>query len=47
MHLVILGAAGGKIEREIEAAAASARVSPIQFSLSGTEELVVVVTAAQ
>lgn len=47
MHLVILGAAGGKIEREIDAAAPSARVSPIQFSLSGTEELVVVVTAAQ
>jgi hypothetical protein len=47
MHLVILGAAGGKIEREIDAAASSARVSPIQFSLSGAEELVVVVTAAQ
>jgi hypothetical protein len=47
MHLVILGAAGGKIEREIDAAASSARMSPIQFSLCGAERLVVVVTAAQ
>ena len=47
MHLVILGAAGGKIEREIDAAASSARMSPMQFSLGGAEELVVVVTAAQ
>ncbi|HEV2487825.1 MAG TPA: hypothetical protein VGT08_20060 [Terracidiphilus sp.] len=47
MHLVIIGTVGGKIEREIDAAAPSARVSPIQFSLSGAEELVVVVTAAQ
>ena len=47
MHLVILGAAGGKIEREIDAAASSSRMSPIQFSLIGAEDLVVVVTAAQ
>ncbi|MGA2217864.1 MAG: hypothetical protein ABSG51_07250 [Terracidiphilus sp.] len=46
MHVVIQGAAGGKIEREIDAGAESARVAPIQFSLSGSEELVVVVTAA-
>jgi hypothetical protein len=47
LHVVILGATGGKIEREIDASADSAaRVAPVQFSLSGGEELVVVVTAA-
>jgi hypothetical protein len=48
LHVVIQGASGGKIEREIDANAnAAARVAPVQFSLGGTEELVVVVTAAQ
>jgi hypothetical protein len=48
MHIVIQGATGGKIEREIDASADSAaRVAPVQFSLSGGEELVVVVTVAQ
>jgi hypothetical protein len=48
MHVVIQGAAGGKIEREIDASADSAaRIAPVQFSLGGSEELVVVVTAAQ
>ena len=48
LHIVIQGAAGGKIEREIDGGADSAaRVAPVQFSLSGSEELVVVVTAAQ
>jgi hypothetical protein len=46
MHIVIQGATAGKIERDIDANAASARVAPVQFSLSGTEELVVVVSAA-
>ena len=47
LHVVIQGATGGKIEREIEAGADSAaRVAPIQFSLGGNEELIVVVTAA-
>jgi hypothetical protein len=48
LHVVIQGATGGKIEREIDASADSAaRVAPVQFSLSGSEELVVLVTAAQ
>jgi hypothetical protein len=47
MHLVIMGAAGGRMERDIEASAPSARVAPIQFSLGGTEDLIVVVTSAQ
>jgi len=47
LHVVIQGAVGGKIERDIDGSADSAaRVSPVQFSLSGSEELVVVVTSA-
>jgi hypothetical protein len=45
---MIQGATGGKIEREMDASAdAGARVSPVQFSVSGKEELVVVVTASE
>ncbi|MGB9407150.1 MAG: hypothetical protein WCA89_06400 [Terracidiphilus sp.] len=47
MHIVIQGATGGRIERDFDAGANSARVVPVQFSLGGKEELVVVVTAAQ
>jgi len=47
MHIVIQGAAGGKIERDINAGADSERVAPIQFSLSGTEKLIVLVTSSQ
>jgi hypothetical protein len=47
-HVMIQGATGGKIEREVDASAnAAARVAPVQFSLGGSEELVVVVTAAE
>ncbi len=46
MHLTVTGTAGGKIERDV-APTASARALPIEFSLSGKEELVVVVTAVQ
>lgn len=44
-HLAITGAGGGKIERDIDSAGA-ARMAPIEFSLGGKEELMVVVTAA-
>jgi hypothetical protein len=47
LHVAITGAAGGKIERDVDAAASSAREAPVQFSLSGSEELLVVVTSAQ
>ena len=48
LHVMIQGATGGKIEREMDASAdAGARVSPVQFSVSGKEELVVVVTASE
>jgi hypothetical protein len=49
MHVEILGSVGGKggkIEQDIDAGADSARVAPVKFSVSGTERLVVVVTAA-
>ena len=45
-HLAITGASSGKIERDIESAV-SARVAPVEFSLGGKEELIVVVTVAE
>ena len=47
MHLVITGTAKGKIERDLDGAATTERAAPIEFSLGGTDPLVVVVTAAQ
>lgn len=47
MHVVIQGASGGRIERDFDAGANASRVAPVQFSLGGKEELVVVVTASQ
>lgn len=44
MHLVITGAAGGKIERDLDATDSTARASPIGFAVSGKEELIVVVS---
>ena len=47
-RVVISGATGGKIERDVEAGAGASteRGAPIQFSLDGTQRLVVVVSAA-
>ncbi len=48
LHVIIQGATGGKIEREMDGGAnAAARSLPVQFSLGGGDELVVVVTAAE
>ena len=47
MHLVITGTAKGKIERDIDGAATNERATPIEFSLGGTDPLVVVVTTAE
>ncbi|MFZ1085749.1 MAG: hypothetical protein WAN35_12365 [Terracidiphilus sp.] len=47
LHIVVQGAAGGKIVRDLDAGADAARVAPVQFSLSGSESLVVIVTAAE
>jgi hypothetical protein len=45
-RVVISGATGGKIERDVDTGASTDRAAPIQFSLDGTQRLVVVVSAA-
>jgi hypothetical protein len=48
-HVVISGATGGKIERDVEARATNDRAAPavpVEFSLDGKQALVVVVSAA-
>ncbi|HKN21689.1 MAG TPA: hypothetical protein VJX73_09745 [Terracidiphilus sp.] len=45
-RVVISGATGGKIERNVDTGGSTERAAPIQFSLDGTQRLVVVVTAA-
>ena len=45
-RVVISGATGGKIERDVESGGSTERAAPIQFSLDGKQRLVVVVTAA-
>jgi len=47
MHLVIMGADGGKIERDVQVGASSERAAPTSFSLDGKEELAVTVTATE
>ncbi len=45
-RVVISGATGGKIERDVDTGASTERAAPIQFSLDGKQPLVVVVSAA-
>jgi len=45
-HVVVSGATDGKIEREVETGGSAERAAPIQFSLDGSQRLVVVVSAA-
>jgi len=47
IHIVISGAASGKLERDIDAGASSDRAVPLEFSLDGKQKLVVLVTAGQ
>ena len=47
MHLVIVGATGGKIERDIDAGATSERTAPASFALNGKDELIVTVTGTE
>ena len=44
MHLVLTGATGGKIERDLGASESNARATPINFAMNGKEELIVVVS---
>ena len=45
LHVIILGTSSGRIERTIDADAGTARAEPIEFSLDGKGELVVVVSS--
>ena len=47
LHLVIEGAEGGTIVREIDAGSAAERAAPIQFSMDGKSKLVVTVTESE
>jgi hypothetical protein len=44
MHLIITGATGGKIERDLDSIDSTARATPISFAVNGKEELIVVVS---
>ena len=46
LHVVITGAAGGKLERDFDAGQSAERAAPLRFSLDGKQSLVVLVTAA-
>ena len=46
LHVVITGAATGKIERDVDAGQSTERAVPLEFSLDGTQRLIVLVTAA-
>ncbi len=46
LHIVITGAAGGRLERDFDAGQSTERTVPLAFSLDGKQSLVVLVTAA-
>jgi len=46
LHVVLSGTATGRLERDVEAGQSSDRSAPLQFSLNGTQRLIVVVSAA-
>jgi hypothetical protein len=46
LHVVITGATGGKLERDLDAGQSNERAAPLEFSLDGKQSLVVVVTAS-
>jgi len=46
LHVVITGATGGKLERDLDTGKSTERAAPLQFSLDGKQSLVVLVTAA-
>jgi len=45
LHVVISGTASGTVERDIDTGSSKERSAPLQFSLDGTQRLVVVVSA--
>jgi hypothetical protein len=46
LRVVISGAVAGKIERDVDIGDSTERTAPMQFSLDGSQRLIVVVTAA-
>jgi hypothetical protein len=46
LHVVITGATGGKLERDLDAGQSTERTAPLEFSLDGKQSLVVLITAA-
>jgi hypothetical protein len=46
LHVVISGAVAGKIERDVDTGVSTGRAAPMQFSLDGSQRLIVMVTAA-
>jgi len=46
LHVVITGTTAGKLERDHDSALPTGRAVPLEFTLDGTQRLVVVVTAA-
>ena len=45
LHVVITGAATGEMERDLDSGAVAGRAEPLQFSLDGSQRLVVSVSA--
>lgn len=45
VHVVISGAPGGKLERDVSAGEVAGRTAPLEFSLDGKQSLVVQVSA--
>jgi hypothetical protein len=46
LHVVITGATGGRLERDLDAGQSTERAAPLVFTLAGTQSLVVLVTTA-
>ena len=46
LHVVITGATGGRLERDLDAGQSTERAAPLEFTLDGTQSLVVLVTTA-
>ena len=45
LHVVVLGAASGKVERDVDLAPSAARLAPISLSLNGKDDVKILVTA--
>lgn len=46
LHVVISGTAAGRLERDVVSGQSADRAAPLQFSMNGTQRLIVVVSAS-